>query len=44
MFVVVFVVSAPSMTMVAAGAIQYLHSPDGNVQWLLVKPWTCSIG
>jgi hypothetical protein len=35
-FFVVFVVSAPSMTMAAAGAIRCLHSPNGDVQWLRI--------
>jgi len=30
--------------MAAAGAIWCRHFPDGGIQWLPVKPWTCSIG
>ena len=30
--------------MAAAGAILRRHSPDSGIQWLPVKPWTCSIG
>jgi hypothetical protein len=30
--------------MAAAGAIWRRHLPDGGIQWLPVKPWTCSIG
>jgi len=32
------------LTMAAAGAIQRRHLLDGGIQWLPVKPWTCSIG
>ena len=33
-----------SMTMAATGAIRHRHSTTGNIQWLKVKPWMCSIG
>ena len=38
------VVSTNSLTMAAAGAIRRRHLPNGGIQWLPVKPWTCSIG
>ena len=30
--------------MTAAGTIRRRHSTDGDIQWLQVKPWMCSIG
>ena len=30
--------------MVATGAIWRRHLHDDGIQWLPVKPWTCSIG
>jgi len=38
------VISTNSLTMAAAGAIWRKHFPNGGIQWLSVKPWTCSIG
>ncbi len=32
------------MTLAAAGAMRCRHSPNGCIQWLLVKPGMCSIG
>ena len=37
------IVSMNSLTMAAAGAIRRRHLPDGSIQLLPVKPWTCSI-
>jgi hypothetical protein len=36
--IVVFIVA-----LVAAGATRREYLPDGGVQWLLLKPWTCCI-
>ena len=33
-----------SSTIAAIGAIRRMHSPNGGIQWLWVKPWMCSIG
>jgi hypothetical protein len=33
-----------AVALAAAGAIQSQQSPDGGVQWLPVKPWSCCIG
>ena len=30
--------------MVTATEIRRRHPPDGDIQWLRVKPWMCSIG
>ncbi len=38
------VVSMNWLTMAAAGVIRRRHLPDGGIQWLPVKPWTCYIG
>ena len=32
-----------SLTMAAAGAIRRMHSTNGGIQWLQVKPWMSSI-
>jgi hypothetical protein len=32
-----------AVTLAATGAIQSQLSPNGGVQWLLVKPWLCCI-
>ncbi len=32
------------VTLAAAGAIRSEQSPDGGVQWLLLKPWNSSTG
>jgi hypothetical protein len=32
------------VALAAAGTIRSEWSPDGGVQWLLVKPWSCCIG
>ena len=32
------------VALAAARAIRSEWSPDGGVQWLLVKPWSCYIG
>ena len=39
----VFCVLLPSMTMAATREIGCVYLPDGNVQWLRVKPWLCLI-
>jgi hypothetical protein len=39
-FVIYFLHATPLST----GMIQSEYLPDGGVQWLLVKPWTLSIG
>jgi len=31
------------MAILAAGAIQHMHSFDSGIHWLLMKPWMCSI-
>ena len=36
------VVSTNSLTMAAAGAIRPRHLANASIQWLSVKPWTCS--
>jgi hypothetical protein len=33
-----------SSTKAAAAAMHCEHSPNGGIQWLLEKPWMCSIG
>jgi len=33
-----------AVALAAAGGIRSDWSPDGRVQWLLVKPWSCRIG
>jgi hypothetical protein len=33
-----------SMTMAATGVIRRRYLPDVVIQWLLMKPWMCSIG
>jgi hypothetical protein len=40
MFIIVELIVA----LAAAGAIRSEWSPDGGVQWILVKPWSCYIG
>jgi hypothetical protein len=40
----IFIVVELIVALAAAGAIQSKWSPDGGVQWLLVKPWSCYIG
>jgi len=32
------------VALAAAGVIRSKYSPDGGVQWLPVKPWSCCIG
>ena len=40
----IFIIVELIVALAAAGAIQSKWSPDGGVQWLLVKPWSCYIG